>query len=82
MHKKERKQESELARKLEERGYIKSVIAAKRVGVHRATLYRWIRNGSVEAVDLSGAYYVQWDSVVRHLGQVAEVLGLANASET
>lgn len=68
--------DSELTRKLRNKGYLLCTEVAKKVGVHKATLYRWIRDGVVKALDFNGAYYVDWSSVVEHMGKVAKVLEL------
>ena len=68
--------DSILTMKMRDKGYLLSTEVAERVGVHKATLYRWIKEGFVEALDFNGAYYVRWDSVVKHMGEVADVLGL------
>lgn len=67
--------ESKLTRSMREKGYLLCTEVAQRVGIHKATVYRWVRDGRVRAKDFSGAYYVEWASVVEHLGEVANVLG-------
>jgi hypothetical protein len=67
---------SKLTTQMREQGFLPCSEVAKKVGVHRATVYRWIRGGVVEHMDFSGAYYVKWSSVVQHLGRIANVLGL------
>lgn len=67
--------DSKLTAKMRDKGYLLSTEVAKRIGVHKATLYRWIKEGVVEALDFNGAYYIKWESVVSHLGEVANVLG-------
>lgn len=61
---------------MREKGYLPCTEVAGRVGIHKATVYRWVRDGRIRAKDLSGAYYVEWASVVEYLGEIAEVLGL------
>jgi len=68
--------ESQLTNRMRKRGYLRSTEVAELVGVHRATLYRWIQDGLVDHVDFSGAYYVEWKSVIAHMGETAEILGL------
>ena len=67
---------SKLTRRMRDQGYRRVVEVADAAGVHRTTVYRWIKDGVVQALDFQGAYYVKWDSVVEHLGKVAEILGL------
>jgi hypothetical protein len=67
---------SAFARQMREKGYLTCTEVVGRVEVHKTTLYRWIREGLVEALDFNGAYYVKWDSIVSHLGDVAKALGL------
>lgn len=67
---------SKLSEKMKEQGYLPSSEVAKRIGMHRATIYRWINAGVVEFLDMGGGYYVRWESVLAHLGEVATVLGL------
>ena len=67
--------DSKLTAKMRQKGYLLSTEVAKRIGVHKATLYRWIKDGVVDALDFNGAYYIRWESVVAHLGEVANVLG-------
>jgi excisionase family DNA binding protein len=79
--------DSAVVQRMRERGYVPSTEAAGRVGVHKSTLYRWIRDRRVEAVDFNGAYFIRWNSVVEHLGEAGKVLGLtkepeANAAES
>lgn len=69
--------DSEVARRMRQRGYVPSTEAANRVGVHKSTLYRWIRDGRIESVDFNGAYFIRWESVVEHLGKAGEILGLS-----
>lgn len=61
---------------MREKGYLTCTEVVERVHVHPTTLYRWIRENLVEALDFNGAYYVLWTSVVAHLGDVATALGL------
>jgi excisionase family DNA binding protein len=61
---------------MQDKGYLLCTRAAQKVGVHKATLYRWVRDGHVKAVDFNGAYYVDWESVKSHLGQVAKIIEL------
>lgn len=68
--------ESKLTRSMREKGYLLCTEVAQRVGIHKATVYRWIRDGRVRVKDFSGAYYVEWVSVVEHLGEIAGVLEL------
>ncbi len=70
--------DSKLTAKMQDKGYLLSTTVAKRIGVHKATLYRWIKDGVVEALDFNGAYYIKWESVVAHLGEVANVLGFTS----
>lgn len=67
--------DSKLTAKMRQKGYLLSTDVAARIGVHKATLYRWIKDGVVDALDFNGAYYIRWESVVAHLGEVANVLG-------
>lgn len=71
-----RVKESALTVKMRLQGYLTCTETAGRVGVSRATVYRWIRNGWISSVDVSGAYYVNWQSVLAHLGDAANVLQL------
>lgn len=68
--------ESRLTQNMREKGFLTCTEVARRIGIHKATVYRWVKDGRVRAKDFSGAYYVEWASVVEHLGDVAEVLGL------
>lgn len=68
--------ESRLTRSMREKGFLLCTEVADLVGIHKATVYRWVRDGRVRAKDFSGAYYVEWASVLEHLGEVADVLGL------
>ena len=67
---------SAFSRQMREKGYLTCTEIVERVHVHNTTLYRWIRENLVEALDFNGAYYVKWGSVVAHLGDVAQALGL------
>ena len=69
--------DSRLTREMELKGYWLSSKIAKKIGVHKATVYRWIRDGLVNSLDFNGAYYVEWNSVVEHLGQLAKILGIS-----
>ena len=66
--------DSVLTQKMQNEGYLLCTDAASRIGIHKATLYRWIRDGVVRAVDFNGAYFVEWGSVVDHMGEVAQIL--------
>jgi len=68
--------ESTMTWRMRREGYVTCREVASRIGVHKATVYRWIGDGLIEAVDFNGAYYIRWDSVLKHLGPIAEVLGL------
>ena len=68
--------DSAFVQRMRQRGYVPSTEAASRVGVHKSTLYRWIRDRRVVAVDFNGAYFIEWNSVVDHLGEAGKVLGL------
>jgi len=72
--------ESVMTWRMRREGYVTCREIAQRVGVHKATVYRWINDGLIESVDFNGAYYIKWDSVIRHLGAVAEILELAPKS--
>jgi len=65
-----------LSLKMRDCGYLRVGEVATAAGVHRATVYRWIHDGVVDFVDFRGAYYVKWGSVVKHLGELACILGL------
>lgn len=68
--------DSPLTHRMRAKGYLMCTEVADKIGVHKATLYKWIKENRVEAVDFNGAYYVKWESVVKHMGEVADVLGL------
>ena len=61
---------------MNEQGYLSCRKASDMVGVHRSTLYRWIKANRVSAIDMHGVYYVQWESLVRCMGAASSVLGL------
>lgn len=67
---------SAFARQMREHGYLTCTEVVQRVHVHKTTLYRWIRDGLVVAEDCTGAYYVEWASVVSHLAGAAKILQL------
>lgn len=70
--------ESTMTWRMRKEGYVTCREIASRIGVHKATVYRWVGDGLIEAVDFNGAYYIKWESVLRHLGPtISEVLGLA-----
>ena len=73
--------DSELTLKMRKQGYLLCTEVAKRVGVHKATVYRWIKDELATVVDHNGAYYVKWESVYDHMGDVAEIIGLARNVE-
>lgn len=75
------RKDSRLTVNLRRRGYHLCSEVAQRLGVHKTTLYRWIRDGRIEALDFNGAYYVEWKSLVNHLGEVADVLGLTKEAD-
>jgi hypothetical protein len=70
------RKDSRLTLNLRKRGYHLCSEVAATIGVHKTTLYRWIRNEHIDAISFNGAYYVEWKSLVEHLGDVAGVLGL------
>ena len=70
------RQDSPLTQRMRTKGYLMCTEVAAKIGVHKATLYKWIKENRVDAVDFNGAYYVKWSSVVAHLGDIAHVLGL------
>jgi DNA invertase Pin-like site-specific DNA recombinase len=72
---------SAFARQMREKGYLTTTEVVEKIQVHKTTLYRWIREGLVEALDFNGAYYVRWTSVIEHLGEVAQALGLTRELE-
>ena len=67
---------SQLTHKMRAKGYLLATEVAFRVGVHKATVYRWLGDGVIEALDFNGAYYIRWESVREHLGELADILGL------
>jgi hypothetical protein len=69
---------TELTRRLREQGYFPISEIAGKIGVHYSTVYRWVRENIVASLDFGGAHYVEWKSVVAHLGEVANVLGLGD----
>ena len=68
-------QSTSLAAQMRTSGYISSTEVAAIIGKHKSTIYRWIKDGLVDAIDFNGAYYIQWASVIEHLGAVAAILG-------
>lgn len=66
---------AELTSMMRSNGYMTVTDVSNSVGVHRATIYRWIGEGKVEVKDYNGMYYLKWASIVDLLGDVAEVLG-------
>jgi DNA-binding XRE family transcriptional regulator len=66
---------SELSKRLHDKGYLLCTEAARKVGVNRATIYRWIKERAIDTLDINGAYYVSWSSILVHLGDAAAVLG-------
>lgn len=71
--------DSTLTARMRDRGYFLCSEVAERVGVHRATVYRWRRRGSVESVSHNGAYYIKWDSVIAFMGEVGDIAGIGDA---
>jgi len=71
-----RRIDSKLTRDMHAKGYILCSQAARALGVHRASVYRWIDDEKVDAVNVNGTYYVEWSSCVKSYGQAAAVLGL------
>lgn len=74
------RKDSRLTANLRKRGYRLCSEVAAIIGVHKTTLYRWIRDERIEAINFNGAYYVEWKSLVEHLGDVAGVLGLTKGA--
>ena len=72
---------SQLTHKMRAKGYLLATEVATRVGVHKATVYRWINDGIIEALDFNGAYYIKWSSVREHMGELADILGLEETAE-
>jgi len=68
--------ESPLSRQMRAKGFLSVRAVLDRIHVHKSTLYRWIHNGRVKCVDLNGAYYLDWRSVVASIGHMAQVLEL------
>ena len=68
--------QSRLTQTMRVRGYMMVCEVAEKIGIHHITVYRWIHDGKIRAKDFSGAYYVDWLSVMDYLGDVAEILGL------
>lgn len=65
------------ADKMHESGYVLVSEAAERAVVTVYTIYRWIKAGKVEAVQLAGKWYVNWQSMIRFLTPAgAKLLGI------
>jgi hypothetical protein len=56
---------------LEQKGYVPISVAAARTGFDAATIGRWIDSGHVRALRVAGTRFVEWESVVTHVGPEA-----------
>jgi len=56
---------------LEQKGYVPISVAATRTGFDVATIGRWIDLGRVHAIRVAGTRFVEWESVVTHVGPEA-----------
>ena len=71
-----RRIDSKLTQDMHAKGYVLCSQAASALGVHRASVYRWITDKKVDAIPVNGTYYVDWASCVTSYGKAAEVLEL------
>lgn len=63
--------------KMHDNGYVLVSEAAEKAAVTVYTIYRWIKAGKIEAVQLAGKWYVKWESMIRFLTPAgAKLLGL------
>ena len=56
------------------RGYLPLVLAAKRLGYHRQTLWGWVQDGKVGHERLVRRIYVEEKSLIAHVGASASRL--------
>lgn len=61
---------------LEDKGYYRPAVVARRAKVNRTTVYRWIKDGKIQCIPFNGNYFVEWASVQKFLGALAPMLGL------
>jgi excisionase family DNA binding protein len=73
--KKRARSHSELSNKMRDKGYVLCTEVAKTIGVHKTTVYRWVKTNRVKYHDFNGAYYIEWESVLQLMGPAAKVLG-------
>jgi predicted DNA-binding transcriptional regulator AlpA len=64
------------AEMMAKKGYFRPIVVANRTGYHKSTIYRWIKECRVQAITFSSSYYVNWQSVLTLLGELADILGL------
>jgi predicted site-specific integrase-resolvase len=62
--------------RLAESGFLTITEVAGRTRLHRATIYRWMQKGLIEAEQLNNISYLKWSSVLKHIKKHAP--GLAN----
>ena len=58
-----------------DQGYIDAPTAAKKVGRHIITIYRWINDGELEGMMVFGRHFISKRSLVRKVGKRAAVIG-------
>lgn len=61
---------------LEEKGFYRPAVVARRAKVNRTTVYRWIKDSKISSISFNGNYFVEWASVQKFLGPLASMLGL------
>ncbi len=66
-------------RLLREAGFAPGTEIAKKLGINRSTLFRWVEKGEVEGMMLSGKRYVRVSMVITKVTPaVAKIVGLVS----
>ena len=56
---------------LREKGYIPAQQVIDKVGMHHATLYRWIQKKKIKGIKVGLKHYVKLTSLIQFLGEEA-----------
>lgn len=67
--------------KMRAAGYIPATEVAKKLGIHLASVYRWVDENQVESIRALGKRYVKATSLISKLGvEQAKIFGFISAA--
>ncbi len=67
-------EQQSLIQKMLDAGYIPAPEAAKKIGVHVITVYRWLSDGEVHGMKVCGRHFITRESLTAKVGKRAAVV--------